>query len=78
MRLLKRLYIRTRPDPHGSHDRNFTVVNVKFAKVGEDLTDIEESGVGEYWYDLDYPCVTRSLVIDDDFREEGDDDVKTA
>lgn len=53
-------------------------VNVKFAKVGEELEDIEESGIGEYWYDLDFPYVSRSLVIDDDFKEEGDDDVKNA
>lgn len=53
-------------------------VNIKFAKVGEDLTDIEEDGVGEYWYDLDYPYVARSLEIDNDFMEEGDKDVTTA
>lgn len=53
-------------------------VNIKFAKVGEELEDIEESGIGEYWYDIEFPCISRSLVIDEDFTEEGDEDVKTA
>lgn len=53
-------------------------VNIKFAKVGEDLTDIEEEGVGDYWYEIDFPCISRSLVIDEDFKEGGDEDVETA
>lgn len=53
-------------------------VNVKFAKVGEDLTDIEESGIGEFWYEIDFPYIARSLEIDNDFIEEGDEDVTTA
>lgn len=53
-------------------------VAIKFAKVGEELDDIEEDGVGEYWYDIEFPCISRSLVIDEDFMEEGDDDVETA
>lgn len=53
-------------------------VNIKFAKVGEEINDVEEDGIGEYWYDLDYPFVSRSLVIDEDFKEEGDADVEIA
>jgi hypothetical protein len=53
-------------------------VTIKFAKVGEELNDVEEEGIGEYWYDLDYPYVSRSLVIDEDFKEEGDENVETA
>jgi hypothetical protein len=52
-------------------------VLIKFAKVGEELEDLEESGVGEDWYELDYPYVSRSLEIDEDFQEEGDEDVET-
>jgi len=50
-------------------------VLVKFAKVGEELGDLEESGVGDDWYELDYPYIQRSLEIDEDFQEEGDADV---
>ena len=50
-------------------------VLIKFAKVGEELGDLEESGVGDDWYELDYPYIQRSLEIDEDFQEEGDADV---
>jgi hypothetical protein len=52
-------------------------VLIKFAKVGEDLADVEEQGVGENWWELDYPYVSRSLQIDNDFQEGGDEDVES-
>ena len=50
-------------------------VNVKLAKVGEELGDLTEEGIGEYWYELDYPFISRSLEMNEDFQEEGDADV---
>lgn len=49
-------------------------VLIKYARVGEELGDLDESGVGDCWYELEYPYVQRSLEIDNNFQEEGDED----
>lgn len=50
-------------------------VNLKFAKIGEELGDLTEEGTGEHWYELDYPFISRSLEMNEDFQELGDEDV---
>lgn len=55
-----------------SYDKD---VNMKIAKVGEELGDLIEEGTGECWYELDYPFISRSLEINEDFQELGDEDV---
>lgn len=53
-------------------------VAVRFARIGESTDDIEEDAHGDYGWDLDYPYVVRSLEMDDEFNEQGDDDAETA
>jgi hypothetical protein len=53
-------------------------VSARFARIGESTDDIEEEAHGDYGWDLDYPYVSRSLEMDDEFNEEGDEDAETA